>query len=69
MIVFNIIILVVEPRKDIQFIPFPKQEYKPKPGDVFVTCERCGWQNVYDDKSTSKRGLAGHRNWCNRRAN
>lgn len=70
MIVFNIVILVIQAEdKTIRYTPFPSAPPRePGPDDVFVTCERCGWQNVYQDKSTAKRGLAGHSNWCNRRA-
>lgn len=67
MIIFNIIILVVQQQdKSVAFMPpAPRAPYVPAPGEKLVTCEKCGWQSYYTP-DRARRGLAGHRNWCNR---
>jgi RNase P subunit RPR2 len=48
MIVFNIVILVVQQEKRIDVTPFPVREpLSPAPGEILVTCEKCGWKNHY----------------------
>lgn len=67
MIVFNIVILVMQQHdQTVGFMPFAAPApYTPQPGEILVKCERCGWHGYYTP-DRARRGLAGHRNWCNR---
>ena len=69
MIYIGILIIVVNPEgKPIQFVPFHDPEPRePKPGEVVMTCEVCGWSNIYQHMSAAKMGIASHRQWCKRK--
>lgn len=72
MIVINMMIIVIAPqpqRAEVikTYWPPEPQPREPQPDDVPVKCDQCGWKNVYQDQSTARRGLAGHKNWCNGR--
>lgn len=51
------------------YVPFPVPEtYKPQPGDILVSCQKCGWQNIYQSAERARRGMAGHQGWCRKQS-
>lgn len=69
MIYIGVLIIVISPpapEEKIHTSPFQDKPKAPKPGDILMTCDKCGWENVYQDISKARRGIAGHRTWCGR---
>lgn len=64
MIIISLFIVIVPGQSAADVVQDEQPPVPRDPGLIYMTCDRCTWENGYETMAAAKMGAASHRRWC-----